>query len=136
MPVSGDDGPGFRLHLRQLFVAVALKDAVRRAEEHEAAGQRRRARRARREAARLTLRLEELGGSLPAASDVGERILDYVSPRPQRRSSAPSIRRIGESRSRAGDARLRDGDEGTSTNDRSITRSACGLSARARSINC
>ncbi|MGZ4385235.1 MAG: hypothetical protein ACXVY3_11610 [Gaiellaceae bacterium] len=81
MRVSRDDGPGFRLHLRQLFVVAALKDSLRRAEEHEAAGQRRRARRARREVARLTLRLEELGGSQPGASDIGERILDYVRAR-------------------------------------------------------
>lgn len=136
--VIGDDRrPGFRLHLRRLFVAAALKDAVRRAEEHEAAGRRRRARRADREAARLRLRLEELGGSPSELSNVGERVMNYV--RPQDGSAdgrRGALRRTGGVPESAGEARLRDGDEGTSTEDRSINASAREPSARPRSINC
>jgi hypothetical protein len=72
--------PSLRLRLKRFAVLAAYKDAVERAEQHEASGHRWRARRARREADRLRSRLQALGGEVPLDMQFAERISAFVRP--------------------------------------------------------
>ncbi len=76
--MSGRSRADFVLHLRQLVVAAAYREAARRAEEHTARGHRLRARRAAREAEQLHQRLEQLGGVDPTTARVRELVAPYL----------------------------------------------------------
>jgi hypothetical protein len=82
--------PSFQLRLKRFAFLAAYKQAVERAEQHQARGHRWRARRAQRDVERLRARLHALGGQVPPDSQLAERITAFVqatSPETQSRDA-------------------------------------------------
>jgi hypothetical protein len=70
--------PSLRLRLKRFAVLAAYKQAVERAEQHQARGHRWRARRAQQDVERLRARLHALGGQVPPERQLVERITAFV----------------------------------------------------------